>query len=113
MRSIVKELVYELMQMRAVPYPEIVVNKAKNCLLDYFGVAIAGSKEVQKKIAGRFDPLLYEAGKIKPIGFTDRTCLENAVTWDDDFTHPRYRVSHHTLDHLCFIQHKGESCMGW
>lgn len=79
MRSIVKELVYELMQMRAVPYPEIVVNKAKNCLLDYFGVAIAGSKEVQKKIAGRFDPLLYEAGKIKPIGFTDRTCLENAV----------------------------------
>lgn len=67
-----KRLAKFLSELRFGNLPGPVVRKAKNCLLDFLGVTLAGSTTVEGTIARRFVEDLHERGPCTIIGASSR-----------------------------------------
>lgn len=61
------------------PIPERVVCQAKECVLDYLGVTLAGATMIKEKGNSLLDSFGDEQGNVTVIGFQRKESLQNAV----------------------------------
>ena len=74
------ELIIELIkELKAEPMPEQISSCLKACLLDYIGVALAGSHELKEKISAFLDKMPDGSCASPVIGIDRSTSMENAA----------------------------------
>jgi 2-methylcitrate dehydratase PrpD len=78
-KNITDQFIENIYSIKMDQCTEGILLRAKKCLLDYFGVTLAGSKMLSEKDSKLLDFLASEEGKANVFGSNKKTTVQNAV----------------------------------